>query len=547
MRNKEIGMTDKKTNRINHTVFIEKYGTPFVKEVVIIIVAAIILLLVSIEIDAFELLVDFVSQHEEYELDEFVMLLLIFSIAFMVIIIRNLKYLKIEINLRVASEEELNKIISFDQLTGLPNRRLCKNRLQQLISKAKINKRLAAVFHIDLDNFKYINDSYGHVLGDELLKQFSQRLLGKLRVDDTLARISGDEFIMIIDSPSNIDCISLIAEKLIVSLKSPFYLEGEEIFTNMSIGVSVYPTDADNVDNLLKYADSAMYRAKLEGKGTYRYYSEELQQQSQYKLKISNSLRKAIENNEFEVHYQPVIDVKTERIKGSEALLRWTNKDLGKVGPDVFIPIAEEIGMMDEIGDWVLNQACRQNEKWRSIGFDQLTIAVNMSAKQLAGSSFVANVKNALAVSKLPARYLEMELTETAVLQDVDSAIKQLQSLKKMGVSVALDDFGTGYSSMSYLVKLKIDRLKIDKSFIDNIPSSIDDVITTKAIISLAKNLNLKVTAEGVETQAQKEFFESTDCDSLQGYFYSRPIPAHEFEVLLKQAVEAEAIAVEMD
>ncbi len=513
----------------------------------LIIIAAIILLIISVKVDAFELLVDFVSQHEEYELDELVMLLLIFSIAFMIIIIRNLKYLKIEINLRVASEAELNKMISFDQLTGLPNRELCKNRLQQLIANAKIKKRLAAVFYIDLDNFKYVNDSYGHVLGDELLKQFSQRLLGELRTDDTLARISGDEFIMIIDSPTSIDCISLIAEKLIASLKSPFCLNGEEIFTNISIGVSVYPTDADNVDNLLKYADAAMYSAKLEGKGIYRFYSEELQQQSQYKLKISNGLRKAIENEEFEVHYQPIFDVKTKQIKGSEALLRWTNKDLGKVGPDVFIPIAEEIGMMDEIGDWVLNQACRQNEKWRSIGFDQLIVAVNMSAKQLASSNFVTSVKNALAVSKLPARCLEMELTETAVLQDVDSAIKQLLSLKEMGVSVALDDFGTGYSSMSYLVKLKIDRLKIDKSFVDNIPSSIDDVITTKAIISLAKNLNLKVTAEGVETQAQKEFFESTDCDSLQGYFYSRPIPAHEFEVLLRQGVEAQPIAADID
>ncbi len=530
-------MTDEKNIQIKRAAFLEKYGTNFVKEIIFIIVLAIILLFISVEIDAFELLVDFVSQHEEYELDELVMLVLIFSIALMAIIIRNLRYLKMEIKLRVASEEELNKVVFFDSLTGLPNRELCKNRLQQFVSHAKRNERLGAVFVLDIDNFKHVNDSYGRVTGDTLLKEFSLRLLGQLRADDTLARNSSDEFIIIIDSPINIDCISLIAEKLIASLKSPFYLDGKEIFTDMSIGVSVYPSDSQNADDLLKYADSAMHNAKLEGKGVYRFYSEKLEKQSQYKLKISNGLRKAIENNEFEVHYQAVIDTKTEQIKGSEALLRWTNKELGKIGPDVFIPIAEEIGMMDKIGNWVLNQACMQNEKWRKLGYERLTIAVNMSAKQLADEHFVKNVKNALATSKLPANCLEMELTETAVLQDVNSAMKQLQSLKEMGVAVVLDDFGTGYSSMSYLVKLKIDRLKIDKSFVDNIPSSADDVITTKAIISLAKNLSLKVTAEGIENQQQKDFFASTGCDNLQGYLYSRPLPAHEFEILLKKDV----------
>ncbi len=530
-------MTDEKNIQIKRAAFLEKYGTNFVKEIIFIIVLAIILLFISVEIDAFEILVDFVSQHEEYELDELVMLVLIFSIALMAIIIRNLRYLKMEIKLRVASEEELNKVVFFDSLTGLPNRELCKNRLQQFVSHAKRNERLGAVFILDIDNFKHVNDSYGRLIGDRLLKEFSLRLLGQLRADDTLARNSSDEFIIIIDSPINIDCISLIAEKLIASLKSPFYLDGIEIFTDMSIGVSVYPADSQNADDLLKYADSAMHNAKLEGKGVYRFYSEKLEKQSQYKLKISNGLRKAIANNEFEVHYQAVIDTKTEQIKGSEALLRWTNKELGKIGPDTFIPIAEEIGMMDKIGNWVLNQACMQNEKWRKLGYERLTIAVNMSAKQLADEHFVNNVKNALATSKLPANCLEMELTETAVLQDVNSAMRQLQSLKEMGVAVVLDDFGTGYSSMSYLVKLKIDRLKIDKSFVDNIPSSADDVITTKAIISLAKNLSLKVTAEGIENQQQKDFFASTGCDNLQGYLYSRPLPAHEFEILLKKDV----------
>ncbi len=525
--NNEFEMTNKKTDLFNRTAFF--------REVVVIVILTMIFLLISIEIDAFELFVGFVRQHEKYELDELVMVLLFFSIALMAIIIRNQKYLNIEIVSRAASEKKLNQMVFFDALTGLPNRELCKNRLQQFISHAKRNKKLGTVFSIDLDDFKYINDSYGHVFRDELLKEFSKRLLKQLRTDDTLARISGDEFLIIIDSPINIESISLIAEKLIASLANPFLVDGEDIFISMSIGISVYPADTESVDNLLEYADVALYNAKLEGKGTYRYYSEKLEQKSKHKLKISNGLRKAIENDEFEVYYQPVIDTKTEQIKGSEALLRWTNKELGSIGPDVFIPIAEEIGMMDKIGNWVLNQACRQNQEWRAMGFEYLTVAVNMSAKQLISADFVINVKNALTMSKLPARCLEMELTETALLQDVNSAIKQLQSLKEMGVSVALDDFGTGYSSMSYLVKLKIDRLKIDKSFVDNIPFSSDDVITTRAIISLAKNLSLKVTAEGIETQQQKEFFESTDCDNLQGYFYSRPVPAHEFAILLRE------------
>ncbi len=431
--NNEFEMRNKKNNPINRTAFLGKYGSAFVIDVVIIVISTIIFLLISIELDAFELFVSFVSKHEKYELDELVLALLFFSIALMAIIIRNQKYLNIEINTRVASEEKLNRMVFFDALTGLPNRELCKNRLQQFISHAKRNKRLGAVFSIDLDNFKYINDSYGHVFRDGLLKKFSKRLLKQLRTDDTLARISGDEFLIIIDSPVNLDSISLIAEKLMASLARPFFLNGEEIFINMSIGVSVYPTDTGSVDDLLEYANVALYNAKLEGKSTYRFYSEKLEQKSKYKLKISNGLRKAIENDEFEVYYQPVIDTHTEKVKGSEALLRWTSEGLGSIGPDVFIPIAEEIGMMDKIGSWVLNQACRQNQKWRDMGFEQLTVAVNMSAKQLISHEFVNNVKNALTVSQLPAKCLEMELTETAVLQDVNSAIKQLQSLKKNG------------------------------------------------------------------------------------------------------------------
>ena len=518
----------------------KRYGSAFTKEIIIIVALALSFYIFSIytQLDAFEALVEFIEQYEEYELDELVFFILIASFVFMIITIRNVKYLRIEVKLRVESEEELNKVAFFDTLTGLPNRALCQNRLEQFVAYAKRNEKLGAIFFINLDNFKDINDSMGHVWGDELLKQFAERLKWQLSVDDTIARISGDEFTIIIDTPINTYCISFLAEKLMAGLKTPFVLDNEEVYTSMSMGIAVFPTDAQTADDLLICADTAMYSAKHAGKGQYCFYSLELEQQAKFKLKISNKLRRAIELDEFSLHYQPIIDINTQQIKGAEALLRWHNKDLGNVEPDIFIPIAEEIGLINEIGKWVLKQACWQNKQWHLAGYSNLVMSVNMSSKQLVSDDFVAQVKNALSKSQLEAHYLELELTETAILSCVEIAIKQLYQLKKMGVFIALDDFGTGYSSMSYLVKLKIDRLKIDKSFIDNIPHSHDDVITTNAILSLAKDLNLQVTAEGIETQEQYDFLKSTSCNAAQGFYFSRPLTAENFQIQLHTKIK---------
>ncbi|CAM3273055.1 putative bifunctional diguanylate cyclase/phosphodiesterase [Shewanella violacea] len=529
-------MTNKKPIPLHRKLFYKMFDSAFSREISFIFILSVILLIICVNIDAFEKLVDFVEYYEYYELDEIVMLVLISSISFMVIIIRNVKHLNVEIKLRIKSENKLNKLAFFDPLTGLPNRALFKNKLEQFVSRDKESMQLGAVLYIDLDDFKNINDSMGHAWGDELLKKFSERLQIQLRTYDTLFRISGDEFTVIIGSPINIHGISTLAEKLIESLKAPFILDREEVYTSMSVGVAVFPTDAQTAKGLLKCADTAMYSAKHEGKGHYRYYSIDLDKQAKLKLKISNKLRRAIELEEFTLNYQPIIDIETQEVKGAEALLRWNNKELGCVGPDIFIPIAEEIGLINEIGNWVLRQACWQNKQWHLAGYSYLMMSVNMSSKQLVNDDFINVVNNALVKSQLEGSYLELELTETALLGNLEIAIEQIYRLKKMGVCIALDDFGTGYSSMSYLVKLKIDRLKIDKSFIDNIPHSEDDRITTHAIISLANNLNLQVTAEGIETEEQYKYVKSTSCNAAQGYYFSHPLTADNFKFLLDKS-----------
>ena len=506
--------------------------SPFKLETLVITLIAIFVFLLAREYDAFEYLIAVSRTYENYEVDEIFTLLIIAAIALMIITYRNIRHLKLEIIKRKTAEHSIKKLAFYDSLTDLPNRDLCINRFEHILIQSARNNGLAAVLFIDLDNFKEVNDTYGHDAGDDLLKQFSSRLLKQLRKGDTLSRFAGDEFIILLDSVGSLNNVTILANKILDCVQIPFQINANETTIGMSIGIAMYPNDGEKASQLLKHADTAMYHAKHEGKNTFRFYSNELNTQARNKLIIANQLRQAIASNEFSLQFQPIINTHTNNIKGAEALLRWKNKTLGNVPPDVFIPIAEEIGLINTIGEWVLLQACQTNKIWHTKGHDNLIMSVNMSAKQIGRKDFIEVVASCLKASRLPAKFLELELTETAIMHDISQALNQLDRLKQLGVSIALDDFGTGYSSISYLQKLQLTRLKIDRSFIQHIPDNPEDITITKAIISLAHNLGISITAEGIETPAQLKFINNTIIDSAQGYLFGKPVPAHEFEQL---------------
>jgi diguanylate cyclase (GGDEF)-like protein len=508
--------------------------TSFLKEVVYISLFSFVLFLLFRKLITFDFIV---SVFATTLISATIVNVCFIFLTIIIVLLRHSQRLKADISLRVMNEAELSHLAFYDQLTGLPNRALCQDRLTQYISHAKRNKNIGALLFIDLDNFKQVNDLYGHGSGDDLLIQFSQRLLAKLRTEDTLSRLSGDEFVIIIDSPKDIESVANIAKKLLNSLDAPFFISGNKLYVSMSMGIAIYPQDAQNVEDALKCADAAMYNAKREGKGTFSFYSKKLQADRLFKTQLTNNLLQALPTNELSISYQPVIALTGKHVIGAEALLRWNNAELGNVQPQVFIPIAEEIGLIDEIGSWVLNQACEQAVAWHTLGFDQLVMSVNMSAKQLAKPDIVETVEKALQHSGLAAKFLEIELTETTLLKDTNALSQKLKGLKELGIAIAIDDFGTGFSSISTLVNRHISRLKIDKCFIDNLPSNEHNVMTTTAIISLAKNLGLKVTAEGVESNEQALFLEQTQCDSLQGFFHSAPLNPEDFKQYLNDSI----------
>jgi len=484
--------------------------------------------------DAFESLMDFSRKYEQFEIDEFFLLLMSLSFVLIFINLRKNRYLQNEIDRRIDVENKIKKLAFYDGLTGLANRELCIEHLKQRLGQADRSQNKAAVLFIDLDNFKDVNDSYGHAYGDELLIQFSKRIASELREDSCLSRISGDEFIILLGAIDDPASIGILAERLLSILSLPFSLHGHDAFIGMSMGIAVYPEDETTAKGLIKQADIAMYHAKSEGKNTYRFFSEQLDQQAKDKFSVRTHLKKALENGELSLVYQPIINTASQRLIGAEALLRWHNPELGEVPPDVFIPIAEENGLISKIGDWVLLEACQQNKQWQQQGYDPIVMSVNMSARQLGYDKYISSVVGCLKISQLESRYLELELTETTIMKDVNMAIERLHLLKKLGIKLALDDFGTGYSSMGYINQLKLDRLKIDRSFINKISDNPENVITLNAIISLAKNLRLEITAEGVETAEQLDYIASTACDSVQGFFYSKPVSADKFETFLK-------------
>jgi len=430
------------------------------------------------------------------------------------------------------AEKQLEFLAHHDMLTKLPNRLLLRDRFEQATALADRAHSGVAVLFLDLDNFKQVNDTLGHNYGDQLLVRVVERLRGCLRDADTISRQGGDEFVILLPNLRDLAAISGIAQHIVESFASPFEIDSYSINTTFSIGVSLYPDDGKEFDTLLRNADTALYQAKDSGRDTYRFFSEKMNIDAQEQLQLQGQLRNAVKNQEFILHYQPQIDITSGRLIGAEALVRWQHPELGLLPPDKFIPLAERSGLVIPMGDWVLNEACRQAQVWRDKGH-AMVMAVNLSALQFKRGNLLETVAHALKRSGLPAELLELELTESILLQDIDVAIKTLRSLKDMGVKLSIDDFGTGYSSLSYLKRLAVNKLKIDQSFVRDVAEDADSAAIVRAIIQLGHTLQLTVIAEGVETDAQLTFLRNHGCDEAQGYLYSRPVPAAEFYKLV--------------
>jgi diguanylate cyclase len=444
-----------------------------------------------------------------------------------------------------AANQQLRHLATHDPLTGLPNRVLLDDRLHQAIAHADRDMRAFAVLVCDLDRFKLINDSLGHRAGDELLQEVARRLSTVVRTADTVARFGGDEFVLIGTSIADADDAAGLASRVMDVLQAPVRIAAIDIHTSPSIGIAMYPDDGTTTQALLARADAAMYSAKQNGRGNFRRYSPGMHAGTEDRVQLESDLHNAVTSNQFALYYQPKVDTRTGEVRSAEALIRWLHPTRGVVSPADFIPLAEECGLIGAIGAWVIREACRQARAWQKEGVPPLRVSVNLSASQFRDSGLVDNIRTALVNEGLEARYLEVELTESAVMSDPEQSIAILEQLSAMGVLVSVDDFGTGYSSMSYLRRFPIDKLKIDRVFIDEIVSRPEDASIVRAIVSLAHSLHLKVVAEGVETPAQLDFLKLTGCDEYQGYHFSRPLPAAEFERLIRDTHPGEVFTDE--
>ncbi|WP_158597927.1 EAL domain-containing protein [Noviherbaspirillum saxi] len=435
---------------------------------------------------------------------------------------------------RKRTQEQMAYLAHYDSLTGLPNRVLFYQRLEHALTIAERPGRSLEVLFLDLDRFKMINDTLGHAVGDLVLREAAQRLQGTLRESDTVARLGGDEFVVLVENIDEPHRGGIIAEKVLAAFRRPFDGGREPLRISTSIGISSFPTDGSNADTLIKHADKAMYRAKEVGRNSYRYYSPAMNRDAQERLALESALSGAIENHQLSIHYQPKVDILSNRISGMEALLRWRHPTLGDVPPQRFIPLAEDTGLIHSIGYWAMRTACAQNRAWQVSGSARLKVAVNLSVRQLVDDRLIDNISAILEETGLEACYLELEITETAVMAEPDKAVQVLKNLQQLGVSVAIDDFGAGYSSLSYLKQFPIRAVKIDQSFVQALPSSHSDSAITKAIISLAHSMECSVIAEGTETRQQFEFLREHACDSVQGFYFSEPMPADKFGKLLR-------------
>jgi diguanylate cyclase (GGDEF)-like protein/PAS domain S-box-containing protein len=441
-----------------------------------------------------------------------------------------------DITERFRTKEKLRYIADHDILTGLPNRRLFSERLSQALERARRYERLVSVFFIDLDRFKVINDSLGHAIGDKVLQNIARRLLNHIRKSDVLARSGGDEFLLLLDDFDSADNVVKICQTFLEELNKPILIEDHELFVSASIGASIFPSDASNETELIQSADAAMYQAKKRGRNTYQLSNEALRLRATERFNLEKNLRSAIDNDEFFLCYQPQIDMRTKEMIGAEALIRWKHPLYGILAPDKFIPVAEESGVILSLGKWVLYEACSQMLKWQQHESPFTSISVNVSGNQLLQASFTDMVKECLRDTQLPAHFLTLEVTESYLMNDTINVASQLQILRDLGVNVSIDDFGTSYSSLRYLQELPISTLKIDRSFVKDIPRDKGDCAIVKTIIDLAHNLEIEVIAEGVEDITQEEFLISQGCYLAQGFMYSKPLVANIFsEKFLKQ------------
>ena len=441
-----------------------------------------------------------------------------------------------------AAAQQLQQLAFYDSLTNLPNRILFKERLIQEIKMAKRRDTKLAVLFMDLDRFKYINDTLGHTCGDQLLIEAAQRIKSCIRETDTVARLGGDEFTIILTEINSISAIKLTANKIIAALSQKFIIENNEVNIGASIGISMYPNNGTTYDALTKNADTAMYKVKETGRNSYHFFTEELHATIKRRLILEKEMRTSISENSFEIHYQPKVEIDSCKIIGMEALLRWNHPELGTISPLEFIPIAEETGLIIPLGNWIMHQACAQNTIWIKAGYQPLRVAVNLSIRQFEQKDIAEQIQDILSETGLAPEHLELEITESMVMNDINRAILTLKYLRKLGIHISVDDFGTGYSSLSYLKQFPIQCLKIDKSFVDDLCHNTDAAAIVSAIISMASSLDLTVVAEGVETKEQMDFLRKEGCNQMQGYYYSMPLAVQEFTALLHRKMPAHNI-----
>ncbi|MBU1475748.1 MAG: EAL domain-containing protein, partial [Acidobacteria bacterium] len=440
-----------------------------------------------------------------------------------------------DITERKLIEQQFQSLAHFDSLTSLPNRTYMMEKLSQLLVQARWNNHTLALLFIDLDHFKKINDTLGHDAGDKMLKEVASRLVECVRDSDTVARMGGDEFMIILPKITKAQDAAVIAQRVLKSFDSPFTLNGHDCMIGASIGISQYPTDGDDYESLVKNADIAMYKAKEIGGKNYQFYNPAMNMAAFHQLVLENKLRVAVENKEFVLHYQPQINLKDFRIAGMEALIRWKDPEMEDlIYSGQFIPLAEETGLIIPIGEWVLEEACHQAKRWQDAGFPSMKMSVNISGRQFRQHNMVEQVAETLRITRIDATCLELELTESVLLQ-TEVTTKVLNDINSLGVQLSIDDFGTGYSSLSYLKKLPIRKLKIDQTFVEGITKDASDREIVKAIISMSHSLNIRVLAEGVETLEQLTFLKESDCDEAQGYLFCRPQPAEDLEKILSK------------
>ncbi len=504
---------------------------PFVRRVsrtrsdlLIIIAACVALAFLSSTFDGLEHLVEWSEQYEEYELDEIFSLLIFLSFGLGLFSWRRTKELRQQIAQRDQTENDMRHLAMHDTLTGLPNRALLANRLEQELARADRESTLLAVYALDLDMFKRINDVYGHATGDALLIAASERLTSAVRKMDTVARMGGDEFVIVQPCESGCDQATALASRLVKTMAEPYELGGHKFVSSVSVGIAFSSKGSHDPAELLRAADVALYRAKAEGRSTYRFFDEFMDETLSQRQNLERCLRDAIANAEFSLYFQPLYTIPGQTLTGFEALLRWDNPELGRVPPDKFIPIAEEIGVIQSIGTWVLEEACRIAVGWER----PLTVAVNVSPMQFKQQDLARSFKSIITESGLNPERLEIEITETVLMQDTESVLKELGELREFGVRIAMDDFGTGYSSLSYLRKFPFDKIKIDRSFVTHLEQDGEDSAIIKAVVAMGNGLGMTTLAEGVETQDQLRQLSAAGCESAQGYFLGFPMPEAE-------------------